>query len=96
MILSIAYLSSAEWNESHIRIDQLDQLIVAARSEGDEAKRRQHYSDIQQIISKQGGSLIPAFAEETMQVSDKVATSGKFGGGWAMDGGHFIKRWWAV
>lgn len=96
MILSIAYLSSAEWNESHIRIDQLDQLIVAARGEGDEAKRRQHYSDIQQIISKQGGSLIPAFAEETMLVSDKVATSGKYGGGWEMDGGHFIKRWWAV
>ncbi|MGD9917787.1 MAG: ABC transporter substrate-binding protein [Paenirhodobacter sp.] len=94
LILSIAYLSSAEWNESHIRLEQLDQLIVAARAESDEAKRRQQYSDIQSIIAAQGGSLVPAFAQEAMLLSDGVATNGQYGGGWEMDGGHFIKRWW--
>lgn len=31
-----------------------------------------------------------------MLVSDKLATSGKYGSGWEMDGGHFIKRWWVA
>ena len=96
MILSTGYLSTSDWNETHMRDERLDQLIVAARGEGDEAKRRQHYSDIQQIISNEGGALLPAFAVETMLLNDKVATAGEYGGGWEMDGGHFIKRWWAA
>jgi peptide/nickel transport system substrate-binding protein len=97
MILSIAYLSGAPWNDTHIKLDQLDQLISVARAEIDETKRRQHYSDIQQIISNEGGSIVPAFAKEVILLSKKVATTGKYGGtGWEMDGGHFVKRWWAA
>lgn len=96
MMLSIAYLSTAPWNDTHIKIEKLDQLIIAARGELDEAKRRQQYSDIQQIISNEGGSIVPAFAKEVMLLSNKVATTGKYGGGWEMDGGHFVKRWWAA
>src|SRR5262249_22460156 len=91
MILSIAYLSDAPWNDTHVKIEQLDQLITAARAEIDESKRRQQYSDIQQIISNDGGSLVPAFAKEVILLSSKIATTGKYGSaGWEMDGGHFV------
>lgn len=96
MILSVAYMSNADWNESRIRLEQLDQLIVSARSELDEAKRKSQYSDIQQIITSQGGTMVPAFVQDVMLMNDKVATSGQYGGGWEMDGGHFINRWWAA
>lgn len=96
MILSIAYLSTASWNDTHIKNDRLDQLIIAARAELDETKRRQQYADIQQIITADGGTIVPAFAKEVMILSKNIATTGKYGGGWEMDGGHFVKRWWAA
>lgn len=96
MLLSIAYLSTAPWNDTHIRSDQLDQLIIAARAEIDETKRLQQYADIQAIIANDGGTLVPAFAQEVILMSDKIATVGEYGGGREMDGGHFVTRWWAA
>ena len=94
MILSLAYLSDAKWNESHFRSEQLDQLIYSARAELDESKRRQIYRDIQLIIKDQGACIIPGFANVVQGLSTQVGTSDKIGGGWDMDGGHFLKRWW--
>ncbi|MCV6611637.1 MAG: ABC transporter substrate-binding protein [Amphritea sp.] len=94
MILSLAYLSDAKWNEGHFKDQQLDQLIIAARSELDESRRREMYRDVQLIIRDQGGSIIPAFANLIQGLSEKVSTTGQIGGGWDMDGGHFLKRWW--
>jgi len=94
MILSLAYLSDAKWNESHYKNPKLDQLIIAARAELDESKRSQIYRDIQIIIKDQGASIIPGFANVVQGLSSKIGTSDKIGGGWDMDGGQFLKRWW--
>lgn len=94
LILSLGYLSNAAWNEGHFRNDKLDNLIILARSELDESKRKQMYHDVQVLISEEGGSIIPAFANLIQGLSSKVATSTQIGGGWDMDGGHFLKRWW--
>jgi len=94
MILSLAYLSDAKWNESHFKNEQLDQLIFSARAELDEAKRKQIYRDIQLIIRNQGSCIVAGFANEVQGLSNNIGTSEKIGGGWDMDGGHFLKRWW--
>ncbi len=94
MILSIAYLSESPWNDTVIKNARVDELVVAARGELDQAKRTAMYQEVQAIISAEGGVLIPAFGQDVAASNDKVGVPENFGGGWEMDGGHFVKRWW--
>lgn len=94
MILSIAYLSNAKWNESHFRSEKLDQLIFSARAELDDSKRKEIYRDIQLIIRDQGSCIIPGFSNVVEGLAENIGTSDQIGGGWDMDGGKFLKRWW--
>ncbi|HSI57322.1 MAG TPA: ABC transporter substrate-binding protein [Ideonella sp.] len=55
------FKSDAAWNESGWKSEQFDQLLVAARAETDEAKRRQMYADMQVLVHNQGGVGIPLF-----------------------------------
>ena len=94
MILSICYLSSSPWNDTVIQNARVDELVVAARGELDQAKRKAMYQDVQQIISAEGGTIIPAFGSDVAAHRDTVGVGDQLGGGWEMDGGHFLKRWW--
>ena len=55
------FKSDAPWNESGWKNPQFDQLLISARSETDDAKRKQMYADMQTIVSNQGGIGIPSF-----------------------------------
>ena len=94
LILSIAYLSDSPWNDSQINIPRVDELVVKARGELDQVKRKAMYQEVQQLVSTQGGTLVPAFGSDVAATSDKIGVGPKLGGGWEMDGGHFVKRWW--
>ncbi len=94
MILSIAYLGGAKWNDTNIDIKRVNELVVAARGELDQAKRTAMYQEVQMLISTEGATIIPAFGKDIAAANKKVGVPGKLGGGWEMDGGHFIKRWW--
>lgn len=61
-ILPLAYTSTAPYNESGWSDPQVDELIASAQGETDTEKRKQTYATIQQLISEQGGVLIPYFA----------------------------------
>ena len=62
-ILSLVYLSSAEWNESAWKDEKFDKLVRAARAELDESKRKQIYHDVQVLISEQNSTVIPVRAD---------------------------------
>ena len=94
MILSIAYLSDSPWNDTVIKNARVDELVVAARGELDQTKRSAMYAEVQAIISSEGGVIIPAFGQDVAAASNNVGVPDTFGGGWEMDGGHFVKRWW--
>ncbi len=94
MILSIAYLSDSPWNDTVIKNARVDELVVAARGELDQAKRKEMYGEVQSIISMEGGTIVPAFGQDVAAATGKVGVPSSFGGGWEMDGGHFVKRWW--
>ncbi|WP_081759124.1 ABC transporter substrate-binding protein [Thioalkalivibrio sp. HK1] len=94
LILSIAYVTGAPWNDTVISIPRVDELVVMARGELDQAKRTEMYQEVQQLISMQGGTIIPAFGSDIAATNDMVGVPEKIGGGWEMDGGHFVKRWW--
>ena len=92
-ILSLAYSSDAPWNESFIKIAKFDGLLRQCRSEIDETKRNVIYSGMQQILSDEGGTVIPFPALAVGTTSDKAAT-GEAAGNLNPDGGRAADRWW--
>ena len=96
MILTSAYHSESSWNDTVMKNSRVDELIVKARGELDDAKRNAMYLEIQQIISgSAGGVLIPAFGTDLGAYnSSKIGVGDKISGNWEMDGAYFTKRWW--
>ncbi len=93
-MFSQAYARGADWNESHLDHDKFNQLLVAARAELDEGKRRDMYIEMQGIVSNEGGTVIPMFANYVFANSKKVMHDKKMAGNWAMDGNKAAERWW--
>jgi peptide/nickel transport system substrate-binding protein len=61
LLFSLFYASSAPWNESGWKSPKFDQLLVAARGEADEAKRKQLYGDMQELVHNHCAVGIPLF-----------------------------------
>jgi peptide/nickel transport system substrate-binding protein len=72
ILLSLFFKSDAAWNESAWRKPQFDQLLLAARGETDEAKRRQMYADMQVMIHNESGIGIPLFSSLLDGHSDRL------------------------
>jgi peptide/nickel transport system substrate-binding protein len=92
-IFSLAYTSDAPWNESFIKNAKFDDLLKQGRSELDETKRKAIYGEMQQILSEEGGTVIPFFASSIDAASNKVAM-GDVAGNLNLDGGRAADRWW--
>ena len=92
-ILSICYEKGADSNETRWDNPKFNELLVAARGEADEAKRREMYYEIQSIIRDEGGAVLPCFLNFVQATSDKIAT-GKVAGNGEMDGDRCAERWW--
>lgn len=93
-MFATAYKCGAAWNDSFWCNDRFDELMVKARSELDEAKRREMYFEMQQICSDDGGVIVPMFANYVFGNSNKIAHSDTLGANWDVDGMRFIERWW--
>ena len=93
-MFSVAYLTGAAWNESFQSIARFDELLVAARAELDDARRREMYAEMQLIIHNEGGAVVPMFANYVNAYSDKVAHGPVVGGNIDLDGLRIAERWW--
>ena len=58
---STAYLSTAEWNDTAFNDPHFDDLLIAARGELDQAKRKAMYSEMGMIVRDTGGLICPMF-----------------------------------
>lgn len=92
-MLSQAYTSEAEWNESHWRNPAFDKILVEARAELDVTKRAAMYFDLQKMLRDDGGSVIPMFSSYVFARSTKLE-HGPMASNWDMDGHRFTERWW--
>jgi peptide/nickel transport system substrate-binding protein len=61
ILLSLFFKSDAPWNESAWKDPRFDKLLVDARGETDDAKRKQMYADMQAMIRDGAGIGIPLF-----------------------------------
>jgi len=71
-MLSIAYASDAKWNDTHWKNQQFDRLLLEARGLLDDAKRKEIYWTLQEMISDLGGAMIPMFGDYLDGVSTQV------------------------
>ena len=92
-VYSIAYLSNAEWNDTRFIRPDFDKLILDARAELDQAKRKAMYRAAGVMLRDEGGVIVPMFNDYIDATGDKV-------GGWVDDpngelmGGHALTKCW--
>lgn len=61
LLFSLFYKSDAAWNESGWKHPHFDSLLIEARGEADEGRRKQLYGEMQGIVREHCGVGIPAF-----------------------------------
>jgi len=92
-MFATAYKCGASWNESFWCNDRFDELMLQARSELDDAKRKDMYFEMQALVSNEGSSIIPMFANYVFATTDKVV-HGDMASNWDLDGERWAERWW--
>ncbi len=75
---STAYLSTADWNDTRFKREDFDALLLQARGELDEAKRKALYSQMGMLVRDNGGLICPMFNDFIDATSNKVQ-------GWVAD-----------
>ncbi|MBI1386683.1 MAG: peptide ABC transporter substrate-binding protein [Rhizobiales bacterium] len=92
-MLSSSYLSGVPWNATQWSNEAFDKLLIAARTELDDDKRRQMYGEMQRLIRDDCGVIAPLFTNHVEAHSSKLA-HGQVGNASEMDSGLMIERWW--
>ncbi len=94
LMFSTAYSDGAPWNDSFWVHDRFNQLLVSARAELDQTKRREMYVEMQRIVSDEGGVIIPMFANYVFATSDKIEHDEAMAANLDLDGNKGMERWW--
>ncbi len=92
-MFSTAYKSGASWNDTFWSNARFDELLIMARAELNKDKRRAMYYEMQEIVNRDGGAIIPMFASYVFATSDKVNTGGQFATNSDTDGERWAERW---
>ncbi|MEO0711479.1 MAG: ABC transporter substrate-binding protein, partial [Pseudomonadota bacterium] len=93
-MFATAYAEGVPWNETYWSHTRFNELLIQARSELDPALREQMYFEMQQIVSEEGGIIIPMFANYVGAYSDSLGVPEVVAGNWRNDGHRLGERWW--
>ncbi|MCI5095445.1 MAG: ABC transporter substrate-binding protein [Rhodobacteraceae bacterium] len=85
---STAYLSTADWNDTRWKRDDFDAMLLSARAELDEAKRKETYSQMGQMLRNEGGLILPMFNDFVDAVSNSIQ-------GYEADPNGALMNWYA-
>lgn len=95
-MFSTAYEEGAPWNDSQwgsAQSARFQELLLSARAELDSDMRRAQYYEMQQILSSDGGVLVPMFANYVQAVNNRISSPDVVGNLWQMDNGRMAERW---
>ncbi|WP_158812470.1 ABC transporter substrate-binding protein [Methylocapsa sp. S129] len=90
-ILWDVYRAGAPLNESHWKNDRFEQLLVDARSETDEGKRKGYIWEMQAILHEDGSAVIPVF-RDWIDASRDILGGHTPHGGFEMDNGYILDK----
>lgn len=93
-MFSTAYAADSSWNDTFWIHERFNALLIQARGELDENLRAEMYYEMQEILSNEGGVIVPMFANYIDARSDKVGTPEQLASNWEMDGHRAMERWW--
>ena len=71
-MLTVAYKSTAAWNETGWKSETFDKLLSEAKAEVDEAKRKPLLFELQKMLHEDGGAIIPIFKDYVEAHNKKV------------------------
>lgn len=95
---SAAYTSDTEWNDTAWKdtddAKKFNEVVVAARSETDDTKRKAQYFEAQQLLHDDGGAIVAMWANYIHAHSKKVAHGDDVAANWVNDGNKIAERWW--
>ncbi|MCH6581746.1 MAG: ABC transporter substrate-binding protein [Gammaproteobacteria bacterium] len=94
-MFSVAYSETASWNDSFWKHDRFNKILLQARAELDDGKRRQLYYEMQEIVSNEGGVLVPMYASYVYAMHKSIG-HGEISANWDLDGNNALERWWFV
>jgi peptide/nickel transport system substrate-binding protein len=92
-MMTTAYAADAAWNDTFWKHPRFNELLAAARSETDEAKRAAMYAEMQQILHDDGG-LVNILFNSYVEAHVKSLGHGKVAANWQLDGMRIAERWW--
>ena len=93
-MMATAYASGVAWNETHFEHARFNELLLSARSELDEVKRSELYVELQRIVSREGGAIVPMFASYVFATTKNIGYSEPFASNYENDGERSLERWW--
>ena len=97
-MFSAAYTNDTEWNDTAWKgtesSKRFNELVIAARAELDDAKRREMYVECQTLINDDGGTICPMFANYINAMDKSVSFPDQTAANWNLDGGKMMERWW--
>jgi peptide/nickel transport system substrate-binding protein len=95
-MFATAYEAGVPWNDTNWTNERFMDLLLTARAELDDEKRRGMYHEMQEIVSNDGGAIIPMFASYVFATGPAVAHDEQVAANWDMDGEKWAERWWLV
>ena len=78
-LLNQVFGSGSSYNESAWSNPQFDQLLVSARREMNDERRRGIYQDAQRVIIDDGADMTPMFGDRLVGLSNDVVNYSEFG-----------------
>jgi peptide/nickel transport system substrate-binding protein len=96
VMFTTGYTTGASWNETKFSDEEFEKLLSTARAESDDEKRRGMYREMQIILRDRGGVIVPAFANDLVARTNKVAHGEHVSPLKAFDGRRIIERWWVA
>ncbi len=93
-MFSTAYETGVPWNDTGWENARFQELLLTARAELDSDKRRDMYTEMQMLMSAEGGTVVPMYANYVDAHSTKLANSGTIGNVFQMDSSRIMERWW--
>ncbi len=94
-MFSTAYETGVPWNDTSWENARFQELLLLGRAELDSAKRKDIYHEMQAIMSAEGGTVVPMYANYVDAHSTKVTNGGNpIGNLWQLDSSRISERWW--
>ena len=95
-MFTTGYAPGAAWNDTQWDHAKFNSLMVQARAELDENKRREMYREMQRILRDEGGTVAPMFANAVFARTEGIAHGEDVSALRPFDGRRIIERWWLV